>query len=417
MSFGVRCDDCGLEYAGARGVRGMLATPSSLTKPSYLRMLTEVRGSTSSPPRAARSRRRPHVARRLPRRGRILRLLAHHFVLPLTGAIWSSHPPDARVPGPLPVPLPREPRHADVAHARAGGPWSAAAALRGGHRPRLHAVRAGDPGARGRRRDGRRRCPRRADGGERGSTRVVIATHPDQALACWPTRRGDELRLLARSATRQRDGAAHRRLDPPPRRRARAPPGTICSTHAPRRATGARDLPHEPPSGPRRAERLLRHAQPHDRIAPEPELRRFVYEHPVYTADALDAQRLLPGLPDGATRRSAAPTTAGGSTRTAASPGIRAALALGVALVTGPALYEGQVMHTRPSGSALRCSAIACYMWLVDLDRPAAHAAPAAPLRRDPLPRPPGRPGAQHPRERGCLPGRTRHRPGRRADR
>ena len=37
--------------------------------------------------------------------------------------------------------------------------------------------------------------------------------------------------------------------------------------------------------------------------------------------------------------------------------------------MTGPALYEGQVMHTRPSGARyLFCHRI--YMWLVDLDRP-----------------------------------------------
>ena len=39
MSFGVRCEGCGLEYAGARGARGLLAVRPN---PRYLRMLGEV---------------------------------------------------------------------------------------------------------------------------------------------------------------------------------------------------------------------------------------------------------------------------------------------------------------------------------------------------------------------------------------
>ena len=57
MSFGVRCDGCGLEYAGARGVRGVLATPAQPARPSYLRMLAEVRRfHRARPPRAASTR-------------------------------------------------------------------------------------------------------------------------------------------------------------------------------------------------------------------------------------------------------------------------------------------------------------------------------------------------------------------------
>src|SRR5262245_33794009 len=43
MSFGVRCEECGLEYAGARGLAGVAAQPARLLRPDYLRMLHEVR--------------------------------------------------------------------------------------------------------------------------------------------------------------------------------------------------------------------------------------------------------------------------------------------------------------------------------------------------------------------------------------
>ena len=43
MSFGVRCEGCGLEYAGARGMHGVVPRPGVLGRPRYLRMLVEVR--------------------------------------------------------------------------------------------------------------------------------------------------------------------------------------------------------------------------------------------------------------------------------------------------------------------------------------------------------------------------------------
>ena len=43
MSMSVRCEGCGLEYAGGRGLRGMLAQPRRLLDPRFLRMLLQVR--------------------------------------------------------------------------------------------------------------------------------------------------------------------------------------------------------------------------------------------------------------------------------------------------------------------------------------------------------------------------------------
>jgi predicted NAD/FAD-binding protein len=43
MSMSVRCADQRLEYAGAKGARGLFPRPSNLVNPRYLRMLTEVR--------------------------------------------------------------------------------------------------------------------------------------------------------------------------------------------------------------------------------------------------------------------------------------------------------------------------------------------------------------------------------------
>src|ERR1700712_3002245 len=42
MSMSVHCDGCGLEYAGARGVRGLFPRAANAGNPAYLRMLVEV---------------------------------------------------------------------------------------------------------------------------------------------------------------------------------------------------------------------------------------------------------------------------------------------------------------------------------------------------------------------------------------
>src|SRR5689334_13659496 len=43
MSMSVRCQGCGLEYAGGRGLRGVFAQPRRLADPRFLRMLWQVK--------------------------------------------------------------------------------------------------------------------------------------------------------------------------------------------------------------------------------------------------------------------------------------------------------------------------------------------------------------------------------------
>jgi predicted NAD/FAD-binding protein len=43
MSMSVRCEGCGLEYAGGRGLRGVFAQPRRLIDPRFLRMLWQVK--------------------------------------------------------------------------------------------------------------------------------------------------------------------------------------------------------------------------------------------------------------------------------------------------------------------------------------------------------------------------------------
>ena len=43
MSMSVRCDGCGLEYAGSKGLGGLFAQRSNVIRPRYLAMLAQVK--------------------------------------------------------------------------------------------------------------------------------------------------------------------------------------------------------------------------------------------------------------------------------------------------------------------------------------------------------------------------------------
>ncbi|MGH1563982.1 NAD(P)/FAD-dependent oxidoreductase [Mumia sp. DW29H23] len=89
MSMSVRCDGCGLEYAGARGFTGLFPAASHARRGAYLRMLADV-------PRFHR-RARVHLASdeedltlgAFLDRHRFGTYTRRHFVVPLVSAVWS----------------------------------------------------------------------------------------------------------------------------------------------------------------------------------------------------------------------------------------------------------------------------------------------------------------------------------------
>ncbi|WP_424579987.1 NAD(P)/FAD-dependent oxidoreductase [Tsukamurella pulmonis] len=93
MSMSIRDDARGVEFAGGKGVRGLIPTPRRLLDPGHLRLLAEV-------PRFHRSARR-HLDGAGPdvplgefvRRERFSERLIHGFLRPLVAAVWSC-PPD-----------------------------------------------------------------------------------------------------------------------------------------------------------------------------------------------------------------------------------------------------------------------------------------------------------------------------------
>ena len=114
MSMSVRCDGCGLEYAGAKGLSGLFAQPSQLVRPRYLAMLAQVKLLPSpGRGRAGRAATTSRPCGEFLLAGRFTRYFADHFMLPLVAAVWScGFDGAAELPRPVPVPLPGQPRHA-----------------------------------------------------------------------------------------------------------------------------------------------------------------------------------------------------------------------------------------------------------------------------------------------------------------
>ena len=94
MSMSVRCDETGLEYAGARGLAGLFPSWRNALRPSYLRMLVEV-------PRFHRMARRlleepetegDETLRAFLERGRFSATFRSHFMESLVACVWSCDP-------------------------------------------------------------------------------------------------------------------------------------------------------------------------------------------------------------------------------------------------------------------------------------------------------------------------------------
>jgi predicted NAD/FAD-binding protein len=95
MSMSISCAGCGLEYAGGRGLSGLLPSLRTVSRPRYLRLLGEV----------ARFYRRAHdllagdddtvTVREFLIRHRFSNHFAAHFVTPVIAAVWSMAPTDA----------------------------------------------------------------------------------------------------------------------------------------------------------------------------------------------------------------------------------------------------------------------------------------------------------------------------------
>jgi uncharacterized protein len=92
MSMSVRCEGCGLEYAGGRGLRGVFAQPRRLIDPRFLRMLWQVKRFH----RRALAFLRTAAEENLTTYGEFLEqegfsgYFVAHYAIPVVSCVWSA---------------------------------------------------------------------------------------------------------------------------------------------------------------------------------------------------------------------------------------------------------------------------------------------------------------------------------------
>ena len=300
MSMSVRCDGCGLEYAGGRGLRGVFAQPRRLGDPRFVRLLWQV--SRFHRRASAFLRTSDHedlttYGEFLEREGFSRHFIAHYAV-PVVSCVWSAGREKT-----LAYParyLFRFLGHHGLLRVGGSPQWYSIA---GGSRvyvERLagllqdvrvsHAVTD---------------VTRRADGVQiRDVTgqvtrvdRVVIATHADQALALLTDPSDAEVTTLKQFGYSANVTVLHTDSSVLPRARNARASWNYRMTSC--------DRPGQPAVVTYWMNRLQGHQSPEaflvtlndrERLDPRSVAAVMDYEHPVYTAEAVRAQSRLAGL-------------------------------------------------------------------------------------------------------------------------
>ncbi len=342
MSMSVRCDGCGLEYAGARGPRGLFAQPRRAADPRYLRMLAEVplfhrrakrllAGSPDPAGATGADEVGPTVGEFARRHG-FSPYFTAHFLTPLVSAVWSC-------PGEVALAYPARYLFRFLDHhgmlAVTGSPtWRT---VTGGSQEyvrriakQVHRVRTGMPVTRVvRHRDGAEVVDA---GGETHAFRaVVLALHPHHALAVLDEPTAAERELLGAFRYSRNPALLHGDTSVLPRGRAARASWNLllpaCDADA-----GAVRVSYD-------MNRLQRLDTP-DRylvtlnggalVDPASVLDRMEYEHPVYTRESVAAQARLAEL-DTSVCAFAGAWRGWGFHEDGCRSGVAAAAALGVA--------------------------------------------------------------------------------------
>ncbi|MGW4705905.1 NAD(P)/FAD-dependent oxidoreductase [Streptomyces sp. NPDC004285] len=303
MSMSVRCDGCGLEYAGARGPAGLLASRAAL-RGRHLRLLAEVpvfhRGARRL---LARGGHPGLTFGEFLRRGGFSPYFVSHFALPLVAAVWSC-PARTALSYPA-VYLFRFLDHHGLLSVTGSPRWKT---VTGGSSAyvtavakRIHRVLTGSP-VDAVRRTGNSAAVTTRDGATEAYDAVVIATHPDQALRLLTDPTADEKRLLGAFRYERNPTVLHSDTSVLPRSpRARASwnyrmAGCTPSVD-PVRVSYDMERLQRLPAGTGYVVTL----GGEEDIAPDRVVERMVYEHPVYTPASVAAQKELPRLHTGVT--------------------------------------------------------------------------------------------------------------------
>ncbi len=305
MSMSVRCEECGLEYAGGRGLRGIIAQPHRLLDPRFIRMLLQVRRfhrRAAAFLRAAADGDLTTYGEFLQREGFSDYFIAHYAV-PVVSCVWSAgRETSLRYPARY---LFRFLDHHGMLRVSGSPQWYTVA---GGSRAYVGRLAALLPDVRAARavtdvtRGAAGVAIRDVTGHVTHVDRVVIATHADQALGLLTDPSDEEVSTLKEFGYSRNVTVLHTDSSVlPDAARARA-----CWNY---RMTSC-GRPGQPAvvtywmnrlQGHRAAQEFLVTLNDRERLDPETIVATMDYEHPVYTPEAVRAQSRLSGLATGRT--------------------------------------------------------------------------------------------------------------------
>jgi predicted NAD/FAD-binding protein len=312
MSLSIRCDGCGLEYAGARGgARGIIARPSSLLRGRYLLMLLEVtrfyRKAKELLNRAPVSAVKPDAA--VPEltlgeflaRGNFSPYFISHFMTPVVSAVWSCDPTTA-----LAYParyLFTFLGHHGLLGVKGSPQWRTVTGGSARYVEKLAAtltdVRLSTPVTAIRRHA--LGIELATDAGVEDFEAVVVATHPAQALGFLADATPEEKEALGGMPYSVNHTVFHR--DPsvlPSADNAKASWNyRLPSCEArPDKVLVSYDLTRLQQLSPLDGKRYLVSLGESGLIAEDAVLERMVYEHPQYTPESVQAQQAIAALSD-----------------------------------------------------------------------------------------------------------------------
>lgn len=303
MSMSIRCDGCGLQYAGARGLPGLFAQRGNVVRPRYVRMLAEVKRFHRHAKRLLEAKDAGDVTLgAFLAIGGYSRYFVDHFMLPVVSTVWSADRSDTlRYPARYLFEFLRNHGMLSVKNSPA---WRTVV---GGSREyvqraakQLTAVHLSTPV---------RSVLRTAGGGveirDDADTphrvdRVVIATHADQALSLLANPSDAERDVLGAFRYSENEAWLHTDTSVLPSL-ADARAGWNYRTPECGAPTGAVQVSYD-------MNRLMRLDEPTGYVVTlNPGegtgtgglVAKMRYEHPVYTPEAVAAQRRLPELNDG----------------------------------------------------------------------------------------------------------------------
>nr|WP_157440609.1 FAD-dependent oxidoreductase [Actinokineospora inagensis] len=301
MSMSVRCDGCGLEYAGARGPLGVFAQPRNLVNPRFLRMLAEVKRFHLHARRVLRGDPGDTTLAGFVVVGGYSRYFVDHFLIPLVSSVWSAGP-ELSMRYPARYLFEFLDNHGLLSIS--GSPrWRTVV---GGSRTyvdlvakRLSSVLTSAPVASVRRHVDHVEI---RDGGDRAHRfdHAVIATHPDQALRMLAEPTAAEQEVLGAFEYSVNDTLLHTDPSVLPR----SDRATACWNYL----KPTCDSEGGPVWVNYNMNRLMGLVEPEDYVVTlnagdlvdeRAVLSRMTYEHPIYTNESVAAQRKLPQLNDG----------------------------------------------------------------------------------------------------------------------